>query len=272
MTDFFDDTEARRQARKKRDWELTKEQSQRLLAWEPPPRYRPLRASTSAQPQRENAAGVTNVTPDPKQRAGAEARRRLDEQFPDHEDDAFTAWQKGMPTMSEKERRARSLGDSAVTAAMVNSCIAKAPDHLRGELRGEFTAAIDQRHELLREAISAALAQLVGEIEEDARAELAQELKGLRIEIATLESTVQELRRITSAQASTSAQPDQHASLSDLFDEPPAWALPFIQETRRIDDRGGKEAGCRVRRIRCDCGCDTEIVVVDRFVYVGKLH
>ena len=64
MTDFFDDTEARRQARKKRDWELTKEQSQRLLAWEPPPRYRPLRASTSAQPQRENAAGVTNVTPD----------------------------------------------------------------------------------------------------------------------------------------------------------------------------------------------------------------
>ena len=150
--------------KRRKEWERVKAQSTALLAKRTP---------------------EPNAPPQPR------------EPRPYYEDDPYEAWERNMPRqqISQRERQARALGDSAITAAVLNACLAKSADHLRAE----FIAMLDERDHIRREALCEALAELLGQERDEAADRLSDETKALRLELTTLQEALAEMRTVVDA-------------------------------------------------------------------------
>ena len=181
IEDFKNEMETRRIARLRRDWELTRQKSEELLA-APIPRYR-----------RPKPPVIEENETEARQRERERISVELDQQFPDH-DDAWTQWEKNMPKpqITEKERRERALNNDPITAAVLNVSLAKSADHLRAE----FIAMLDERDHIRREALCEALAELLGQERDEAADRLSDETKALRLELTTLQEALAEMRTV----------------------------------------------------------------------------
>jgi hypothetical protein len=183
IDDFKNEMEARRIARLRRDWELTRQKSEQLLAT-PIPRYRRPRPKTPVIEENENEV---------RQRERERISAELDQQFPDH-DDAFSQWEKNMPKpqITEKERRERALGNEPISMSLFNLALARSSDHLRAE----FTRQLAEHKYIQSEAIAAALAELVQQERQDSAEELDGAVHELRREIVALTESLAEAQKI----------------------------------------------------------------------------